>query len=95
MKKEDIYGYVIDCVSKCTGIDRHDLITSKREECTDARSILIQVLSAYLNDSQIASLMKITIRSVNYLRNGFSIRSSKWMVRKNYEEVRKMIGNIL
>ena len=92
MKKETLFNEVMDAVSRCTGIARDDIIRCKSEECTDARSVAVHMLSRYLTDTQIASLMGITARGVSYIRNSFLPRSSKWFVRSNYEEVAKLIG---
>lgn len=93
MKKEDLFDAVMSKVSECTGICREDILCRKTEECTDARSILVQVLSRYLSDTQIAGMLRITSRGVNYLRNTFSSRTSKWFVRSNYEAVVKQMGS--
>ena len=93
MKKEELFNAVIGKVSECTGIPRDDILRRKTEECTDARSILVQVLSRYLSDTQIATMLRITARGVNYLRNTFSSRTSKWFVRSNYEAIVKQMGS--
>lgn len=93
MKKEELFDTVIGAVSECTGISREDMLYRRTEECTDARSILVQVLSQYLSDTQIAGMLRITSRGVNYLRTTFLSRSRKWFVRSNYEAVLKQMGS--
>lgn len=93
MKKEELYNQVADIVCQCTGVGKEELERSRKEECTDARSILVQVLSRYLTDVQISGMMRLTPRGVNYLRNTFLSRSAKWFVSSNYEEVRKQLGS--
>lgn len=95
MKKEELFDAVMDKVSECTGLCREDILCRKTEECTDARSILVQVLSKYLSDVQIANMIHITSRGVNYLRNTFLSRSRKWFVSRNYNAVEKMLTDIL
>lgn len=40
---EKIFNQVVKIVSEETGINDNDLIHSKKEECVDARSILINL----------------------------------------------------
>jgi hypothetical protein len=93
MSKEELFNIVIDLVADTTGVSRECILTSKCEESTDARSIAVKVLSRYLTDVQIAKLMGITARGVNYIRETFLLRSRKWFVRSNYEAVMKRIGS--
>lgn len=93
MKKEELFEAVIGVVSECMGIGREAILRCKSEECTDARCIAVHVLGHYLTDVQIARLMGITSRGVNYIRGTFILRSKKWFVRSNYEAVVKRIGS--
>lgn len=93
MKKEELFDTVIGVVSECTGIGREAILRCKSEECTDVRCIAVHVLGRYLTDAQIAKLMGITSRGVNYIRSTFLLRSKKWFVRSNYEAVLKRIGS--
>ena len=93
MKKEELFDTVIGVVSECTGIGREEILRCKSEECTDVRCIAVQVLGRYLTDAQIARLMGLTSRGVNYIRGTFLLRSKKWFVRSNYEAVVKRIGS--
>lgn len=95
MKKEELFDAVMDKVSECTGLCRDDILQRKTDECTDARSILVQVLSKYLSDVQIADMIHITSRGVNYLRNTFLSRSAKWFVSSNYNAVEKTLPDLL
>ena len=93
MKKEELFDTVIGVVSECTGIEREEILRCKSEECTDVRCIAVQVLGRYLTDAQIARLMGLTSRGVNYIRGTFLLRSKKWFVRSNYEAVVKQLGS--
>lgn len=95
MSKEELFNIVIDLVADTTGVSRECILTSKCEESTDARSIAVKVLSRYLTDAQIGGLLGITTRGVNYLRNTFSCRSTKWFVRINYNAVIKTLTDKL
>ena len=95
MSKEELFNIVIDLVADTTGVSRECILTSKCEESTDARSIAVKVLSRYMTDVQIAKLMGITARGVNYIRGTFYNRSSKWFVSNNYNAVDKMLTDIL
>ena len=93
MNKFELFTRVMSMVSSCTGISSQHILTCKDEESTDARVVLVQVLSKYLSDVQIASVTNLTVRGVSYLRNIFSVRSRKWFVRSNYETITKQLGS--
>ena len=67
---EKIFNEVVNIVSVRTGIDDNDLIHSKKQECVDARSILINLLCTLgFPDSLTARYLGITRQGVNKLKN--------------------------
>lgn len=64
------YELVADIVERVMGVERAELLSSKKEEATDARSILVFVLSDDLTDGEMAMCMGLTRQAVNGIRNG-------------------------
>ena len=67
---EKIFDKVVNIVSDRTGVGREDLIYSKKQECVDARSILISLLHGLgFPDILTARYLGVTRQGVNKLRN--------------------------
>lgn len=80
MKKEELYQFVLEAVCRHTGIDKESVFGSRKEECVDARYILVHVLSSYLTDKDIAGLSGKRRQQINYIRNNFGEKIKKWGV---------------
>lgn len=63
------YEHVVEIVERVMGVERAELLSSKREEATDARSLLVYILSDDLTDIEIASCTGLTRQAVNSLKN--------------------------
>lgn len=88
MWKNDLFERVITSVCEFSGLRRVEILESRREECVDARSVLIEVLCGYMSENEVAQFIGKDRRSVNYLKNGFRTRVRKWAVRMMLEEVK-------
>lgn len=67
---EKIFDKVVNIVSDRTGVDRNDLIYSKKQQCVDARSILINLLFGLgFPDVLTARYLGMTRQGVNKLKN--------------------------
>lgn len=67
---EKIFQEVVKIVSGRTGIERDNLLCSKKQEHVDARSILINLLSDLgFSDSLTARYLNMTRQGVNKLKN--------------------------
>lgn len=93
MKPSDIYQRILLHVCSVTGLNERDVLHGNVEECSDARSILVQSLSLFFNDLQIASMIGRTRRGVNFIRTHFDVRLKKWSVANNWEAIRKRLRN--
>lgn len=84
------YELVAGIVERVMGVERAELLSSKREEATDARSIFVWVLSDDLTDGEMAACMGLTRQAVNGIRNGARdrIRSRRMLVYAE-KEIRK------
>lgn len=87
MKTVELYQTMISAVSRHTGIGESDIIESCREECVDARYLLIHFLSRFLTDEEIARQMGIPRQSVNRIRNRFECKINKWSVRSYLHDI--------
>lgn len=70
-----------------TEIEEHDILTSNREECVDARYIMIGVLSEYLTDDEIAKQSGLTRACCNKIRNGVRAKLGRFSFRCLYQSV--------
>lgn len=53
MRIEELYQDIIITVCNVTGIDEADILHSNREECADARYLLVMALSKMMTDEEI------------------------------------------
>ena len=94
MKSKELYEEVLAVVEEVTDIPRSVILSSNREECVDARFLLVYSLSRMLTDSEIARLTGRTRRGIAYLRTS-NHKLHKWLVGKNWEDIKKRLGNDL
>lgn len=92
MKTGDLYQIMMSTVCRHTGVGELELIDSKKEECVDARYLLVYFLSQFLTDEEISRQTKIPRQSVNRIRNHFDVKINKWSV-KNCLHENKCGGN--
>ena len=92
MKTREIYEEVLGVVEEVTDMPRCAILSSNQEECVDARFLLVFTLSRMLSDSEIARLTGRTRRGIAYLRTS-DHKLHKWLVGKNWEDIKKRLGN--
>lgn len=91
--KEVIFNNVLEKVSEVTGIDGVSMLHSNKEECTDARYILIlSLIKLGFTDSEISALMSKSRQTVCYMRNSYK-RVGKWKLSNDLQSVSKWIAN--
>lgn len=79
------YQEVINAVSEATDLTQENILHSRTEQATNARYLLIQILSARLTDEAISSLLGITRQAANKARNHFAQRArTSWELRQFY-----------
>lgn len=87
------YELVAGIVERVMGVERAELLSSKKEEATDARSILVFVLSDDLTDGEMAACMGLTRQAVNGIRNGARGRiKGRRMLEATEKEIRKELA---
>lgn len=91
--KQNLFTQVSEKVSETTGIAISDMLSSVREECTDARYLLIRALTALsFTDIDIARHIGRTRQAVGYLRSRYK-RCHKWTIENDWKTIRKWIEN--
>lgn len=75
-------------VCNYTEIEEKDIMSSNREECVDARYILVGVVSEWLTDEEIAKQSGLTRACCNKIRNGMKAKMRRLSFRCLYESVR-------
>lgn len=87
------YELVAGIVERVMGVERAMLLSSKREEATDARSMLVWVLSDDLTDGEMAVCMGLTRQAVNGIRNGARDRiKGRRLLEVTEKEIRKELA---
>jgi arginine/ornithine N-succinyltransferase beta subunit len=88
MNKVELFNEVLDNVCKGTELDTDSVKSSNREECVDARYLVIAVLSEKLSDKQIAEVSGWSVQLVNKARNSFHNRCKcRWGLKELYKEL--------
>lgn len=74
MRKRDLFNEVLENVCRSLELDRESVMHSNKEECVDARYVIIAVLSERLSDRQIAEVSGWSVQLVNKAKNSFHNR---------------------
>lgn len=74
MNKVELFNNVLDNVCKVADLDADSVKCCNKEECVDARYVVIAVLSEKLSDKQIAEISGWSVQLVNKARNSFHNR---------------------
>jgi hypothetical protein len=91
MKTGDLYQIMMSTVCRHTGVGELDMIENNKEECVDARYILIYFLSKYLTDEDISKNTGLTRQAVNYIRNHFENKMNKWSIKSGIYDIGEML----
>ena len=88
MNKVELFNEVLDNVCKGTELDTDSLKSSNREECVDARYLVIAILSEKLSDKQIAEVSGWSVQLVNKAKNSFHNRCKcRWGLKEIYKKL--------
>lgn len=85
---EDLYKDVLKIVCDVTELDEADILSSNREECADARYLLVLALSKMLTDYEIGKIINRTRQGVSFIRSN-SQKLRKWTVASNWKVISK------
>lgn len=89
MCKVDLFNQVLGVVSEVTGITPEDIIKSRKEECTDARYILVKYLSKRMSPISIGELIGRTRQGVGTILRMEKYQS--WISERNWKETVKQL----
>ena len=92
MRIEELYQDIIITVCNVTGIDEADILHSNREECADARYLLVMALSKMMTDEEIGRVIHRTRQGVSYIRSNRA-KLSKWNA-SNQQVYRKQVFHL-
>lgn len=88
MCKKELFNEVMENVCRSLELDIESVIHSNKEECVDARYVVIAVLSERLSDRQIAEVSGWSVQLVNKARNAFVNRCKfRWGLKGIYKEL--------
>ena len=88
MYKVEIFNEVLGNVCKAMELDADSVMKSNKEECVDARYLVIAVLSERLSDRQIAEVSGWSYQLVNKARNTFHKRCKyRFGLKELYKEL--------
>ena len=89
MCKEDLVNQVLEVVSNVTGIDPKEIVKSRKEECSDARYILVKFLSKRIPSVNIGELIGRTRQGVGSILN--RDKAENWIISRNWQETVKQL----
>ena len=88
MYKVEIFNEVLENVCNAMELDADSVKYSNKEECVDARYLVIAVLSERLSDRQIAEVSGWSYQLVNKARNTFHKRCKyRFGLKELYKEL--------
>lgn len=91
--KTKLFNEILNKVAEVTELDKESILHSNKEECTDARYILIQLLFKMgFTDTEVSERMGCSRQSINYAKNHFEERLRKWSVRSNYRDIKDVLS---
>ena len=89
MCKEELFNQVLEVVSNVTGIDPNEIIKGRKEECSDARYILVKFLSKRIPSVYIGELLGRTRQGVGSILN--RDKAENWIISRNWKETVKQL----
>lgn len=89
MCKEELFNQVLEVVSNVTGIDPKEIVKSRKEECSDARYILVKFLSKRIPSVNIGELLGRTRQGVGSILN--RDKAENWIISRNWQETVKQL----
>ena len=88
MAKRDFFITVLNRVCESMELTCDDVLHSNKDECVDARYLVVSLLSERLSDRQIADVSGWSYALVNKARNSFSDRCKyRWGLKGLYKNL--------
>lgn len=87
MRIKDLYCTVLSIVCRVTDLEENEIFCSNKEECVDARSLLIKTLiDNGITEKEIVRLTGLSQQRVDSLKNNFKYRIGKYHYNPNIEK---------
>lgn len=94
MRIKDLYCTVLSIVCRGTDLEENEIFCSNKEECVDARSLLIKTLiDNGITEKEIVRLTGLSRQRVNSLKNNFKYRIGKWSITNDLQRINKYLTN--
>lgn len=91
--RTELFNEILNKVADVTELDKESIFNSNKEECTDARYILIQSLIRLgFTDTDMAALMGKSRQTICYMRNSYK-KVGKWTLENDLQSIRKWVEN--
>lgn len=92
--KTELFNEILNKVAEVTELDKESILHSNKEECTDARYVVVAVLTERLSDRQIAEVSGWSIQLVNKAKNSFKDRCRfRWGLKETYKKLLSFIDS--
>lgn len=86
--RRKFFEAVLGAVCDEAGVSAEDVLRCNREECVDARYVVIVVLSERLSDKQIAEVSGWSVQLVSKVKSRFSERCRfRWGLKGMYKKM--------
>lgn len=89
MRIINLYQETLGIASDCCKVSKEKIISSKKEECVNARYILVGILGEWYTDNEIAELTGLSRPCTNKIRNKFKSRLKRYNVNCQYREAKE------
>ena len=89
-----LWEMVIKCAMEAYGVDLCEVMRGKSEVCSDARYVVVAIMSKVVPDKEIARRLGITRQGVTFIRNN-SAKGRKRMIKAVIDEINAVLsGNV-
>jgi hypothetical protein len=88
-----LWEHIVNIIAEDTDCSRDEILSERHTEAVDARHLLIKLLHEHgIYPKRIASLCRITTRTVHYVLTNFDTRiRNSVMLRKSYERIKQRL----
>jgi hypothetical protein len=92
--RQEIYDLAIAYVSEYCNVTKTELLMGKHRDACESRYVLVMVMSQYMSDTDIATLLHITRQGVCAIRNN-STKSRDWVLSATQKQITSKIKNAI
>lgn len=92
---KNLYHEVFEVVCRITEMDKDSILHSNKEQCVDARYLLVYILSQHLTDEEISEVSGLSRTCANKIRNTFKNKSRKFSVKCKLTQIHDELDTTL